>query len=267
MSTIATPDGDASPRLAGASRLGAHPQLSEAIGFDSRGEAYAEIAGARQGSRFAPVLRIDDLASPVSVALHAHARPEAQSSRDAVSVDPLDRIEDTQQLIDADRILRIVHTLNFENRGVADVATRLLLPVHERLLKSVRYDHGKHFAGVLRSLDIDPARIVIEIPPAAAAHPTLLAYVTGSYRAHGFQVAANVADAGRLLTLQSPDAPDYVVLDASSAIRGALVRPALDYAARFGLRLVFDGVADADAVAQLHGLGARYIEMAAPAHA
>ena len=65
----------------------------------------------------------------------------------------------------------------------------LFLRVHERLLKSVKYDHGKHFSSVLQRFGLPAERIVIELPAVAVAHKTFLGYLTRSYQHHGFKVA------------------------------------------------------------------------------
>ncbi len=66
--------------------------------------------------------------------------------------------------------------------------------MHERLLKSVKYDHGKHFSDVLVSFGLSPARIVIELPSPRSRTRTFLGYLTKSYQHYGFKVAGNLPE-------------------------------------------------------------------------
>ena len=66
--------------------------------------------------------------------------------------DPFERIEDDPQLVALDRMSRALHAINFfgaQRHGL------LFLRVHERLLKSVKYDHGQHFSTVLVSFGLE----------------------------------------------------------------------------------------------------------------
>ncbi len=152
-----------------------------------------------------------------------------------------DRLDDPS-LVALDRLTRALHTINFfgaHRHGL------LFLRVHERLLKSVKYDHGKHFSSILRQFGIDPAHIVIELPEAAVAHKTFLAYLTKSYQHHGFKVAAKLPDAGRILAVESDMArPDYVKMNAGLALRDCMVKALSAYAHRMHVPLIFDNVAD-----------------------
>jgi EAL domain-containing protein (putative c-di-GMP-specific phosphodiesterase class I) len=171
-------------------------------------------------------------------------------------VEALDHLDDAV-LIDADRVLRAVHAVNFFLAGRSPL---LFLPVHDRLLKSIRYDHGKHFAQLLISLGLSPARIVIEIPPASSAHKTFLGYLLRSYRSYGFKVAAYIDDAGRVLSLDSTAMPDFIVAHAHSALRDGVVRPLVRFGALTKVRVVFAGVANLDESDRLTAMGATYLE-------
>lgn len=186
---------------------------------------------------------------------HGHTR-EGADARLSLLPDVLDHLDDAV-LIDADRVLRAVHAVNFFLAGRSPL---LFLPVHDRLLKSIRYDHGKHFAQLLISLGLSPARIVIEIPPASAAHKTFLGYLLRSYRSYGFKVAAYLEDAGKVLTLDSTAMPDFVIAHAHSALRDGVVRPLVRFGALTKVRVVFAGADGADERDRLTAMGATYIE-------
>ncbi|ACR27884.1 EAL domain-containing protein [Burkholderia glumae] len=156
--------------------------------------------------------------------------------------DPFDAIADDPTLVAVDRLSRALHAINFfgpQRHGL------LFLRVHERLLKSVKYDHGKHFSTVLRSFGLSPERIVIELPAAAVAHKTFLGYLTRSYQHHGFKVADKLPDPGRILAVESDMArPDYIKMDAAIALRDGMVKALVGYAQRVRIPIIFDHVID-----------------------
>lgn len=255
----------------------ADPVLSEALRFDATGIVRAQVDGVGLGfdleTEFSQVwdvghakgrvpggMIIGERAWHASRALAPGLAGAVSDAASSLGANPLDLIDDNSMLIAADRIARAVHAVNFFLRGKSDL---LFLPVHERLLKSVRYDHGRHFASVLISLGLNPARIVIEIPPAASSHKTFFAYLLNSYRSYGFKVAANLLDAGRILSMQSSAVPDFVIVDSRLTLRDALVKPLLCYGARTGLKLVFARVTDALALDRLRLSGVQLIETSA----
>ncbi|WP_133650360.1 EAL domain-containing protein [Paraburkholderia flava] len=155
--------------------------------------------------------------------------------------DPFERIEDDTQLVALDRMSRALHSINFfgaQRHGL------LFLRVHERLLKSVRYDHGQHFSAVLVSFGLTPSRIVIELPSAAVAHRTFLGYLTKSYQHYGFKVAGNLQNAGQILSVSDMARLDFIKMDAGAALRDAMVKPLVGYANRLRIPLIFDRVTD-----------------------
>ena len=153
---------------------------------------------------------------------------------------PFDRIEDDPQLVTLDRMSRALHAINFfgaQRHGL------LFLRVHERLLKSVKYDHGRHFSTVLVSFGLNPSRIVIELPAAAVAHRTFLGYLTKSYQRYGFKVAGNLPNAGQILSVSDMARLDFIKMDAGLALRDAMVKPLVGYANRLRIPLIFNRVA------------------------
>jgi EAL domain-containing protein (putative c-di-GMP-specific phosphodiesterase class I) len=148
-------------------------------------------------------------------------------------------VESDAQLVGLDRLARAVHTINFFGAGRGSL---LFLNVHERLLKSVRYDHGRHFSTILLSFGLNPARVVIELPESAVAHKTFLGFLTKSYQSFGFKVAGNLPNAGQVTQLSDMARLDYLKIDTNVALRDSMVRPLVNYAARLKIPLVFKNV-------------------------
>ncbi|MCP3714208.1 EAL domain-containing protein [Paraburkholderia sp. CNPSo 3281] len=173
---------------------------------------------------------------------------------------PCDAFSDTlddPDLVAVDRMVRALHAINFlggQQHGL------LFLRVHERLLKSVKYDHGRHFSNVLVSFGLNPGRIVIELPAAAVAHRTFLGYLTKSYQRYGFKVAGNLPNAGQILSVSDVPRPDFVKMDAASALRDSMVKPLVSYAARLRIPLIFNRVTDAAQFEQLQQYDVRFVQ-------
>lgn len=158
-----------------------------------------------------------------------------------VPCDPFADSLSDPELVALDRMVRAMHAINFlgsKQHGL------LFLRVHERLLKSVRYDHGRHFSNVLVSFGLNPGRIVIELPPAAVAHRTFVSYLTKSYQRYGFKVAGNLPNAGQILSVADMRL-DFLKMDAGAALRDSMVKPLVTYASRLRIPLIFSRVADA----------------------
>ncbi|WP_233847469.1 EAL domain-containing protein [Paraburkholderia sp. HD33-4] len=171
--------------------------------------------------------------------------------------DPFDNIADDQQLVALDRMSRALHAINFfgpQRHGL------LFLRVHERLLKSVKYDHGRHFSSVLTSFNLSPARIVIELPAAAVAHKTFLGYLTRSYQHYGFKVAGNLSNAGQILSVSETARLDFIKMDASVALRDATVKPLVGYAGRLRVPLIFNRVMDEAQFSALQQYDVRFVQ-------
>ena len=171
--------------------------------------------------------------------------------------DPFDRIADDQQLVALDRMSRALHAINFfgaQRRGL------LFLRVHERLLKSVKYDHGRHFSSVLLSFRLNPSRVVIELPAAAVAHKTFLGYLTTSYQRYGFKVAGNLSNAGQILSVSETARLDFIKMDAAIALRDAMVKPLVGYASRLRVPLIFNRVIDEPQFLALQQYDVRFVQ-------
>jgi EAL domain-containing protein (putative c-di-GMP-specific phosphodiesterase class I) len=171
--------------------------------------------------------------------------------------DPFDRIGDDQELVALDRMSRALHAINFfgaQRHGL------LFLRVHERLLKSVKYDHGRHFSTVLMSFGLNPSRVVIELPAAAVAHKTFLGYLTKSYQHYGFKVAGNLSNAGQILSVSEAARLDFIKMDAAVALRDATVKPLVGYAGRLRIPLIFNRVMDEAQFVALQQYDVRFVQ-------
>ncbi|MBB5447856.1 MULTISPECIES: EAL domain-containing protein [unclassified Paraburkholderia] len=171
--------------------------------------------------------------------------------------DPFDNIADDQRLVALDRMSRALHAINFfgpQRHGL------LFLRVHERLLKSVKYDHGLHFSSVLTSFNLSPTRIVIELPAAAVAHKTFLGYLTRSYQHYGFKVAGNLSNAGQILSVSETARLDFIKMDAAAALRDATVKPLVGYAGRLRVPLIFNRVMDEAQFSALQQYDVRFVQ-------
>jgi EAL domain-containing protein (putative c-di-GMP-specific phosphodiesterase class I) len=235
-------------------RASTHPFLGEHLkmGTDTQsGNAIAYFDDVEIGSAYEPIfdISVHALAQSLSSAPESADRFGDELGFQAVTkqldgtqldpFDPFDHVEDDQQLVAIDRMSRAMHAVNFfgaQRHGL------LFLRVHERLLKSVRYDHGRHFSTVLISFGLNPSRVVIELPPAAVAHRTFLGYLTKSYQHYGFKVAGNLPNAGQILSVSDMARLDFIKMDAGLALRDSMVKPLVGYANRLKIPLIFNRV-------------------------
>jgi hypothetical protein len=230
------------------------------------GAAYAHFHGVEFGSAYQPIFEVGLNGIPQALS----AEPESVDRfgdelgfqaitvrRDGAPFDPFDTACDDQELVALDRLARALHAINFfgtQRHGL------LFLRVHERLLKSVKYDHGQHFSSVLVSFGLNPARVVIELPSAAVAHRTFLGYLTKSYQHYGFKVAGNLPNAGHILSLSDMARLDFIKIDSGAVLRDSMVKPLVSYASRLRIPLIFDRVVDEAQFDALQQYGARYVQ-------
>jgi EAL domain-containing protein (putative c-di-GMP-specific phosphodiesterase class I) len=243
--------------------LGEHLALGEGIHHDS---AIARVDGFELASSYEPIfdISVHALAQSLSSAPDSAERFgdelgfQAMTLRlDGEPFDPFDRVEDDPQLVALDRMSRALHAINFfgtQRHGL------LFLRVHERLLKSVKYDHGRHFSTVLVSFGLNPSRIVIELPAAAVAHRTFLGYLTKSYQRYGFKVAGNLPNAGQILSVSDMARLDFIKMDAGLALRDAMVKPLVGYANRLRIPLIFNRVASEAQFELLQQYDVRFVQ-------
>ena len=175
----------------------------------------------------------------------------------SVPCDPFGDSVEGPELVALDRMVRALHAINFlgsKQHGL------LFLRVHERLLKSVKYDHGRHFSNVLVSFGLNPGRIVIELPAAAVAHRTFVGYLTKSYQRYGFKVAGNLPNPGQILAVSDMARLDFVKMDAGTALRDSMVKPLMTYASRLRIPLIFNRVTDAAQFDLLQQYDVRFVQ-------
>ncbi|CAM2141186.1 EAL domain-containing protein [Pararobbsia alpina] len=246
-----------------------HPQLAGALHAGENGSVEASAQGVELSSEY---LAIYDLASYASsgapamsgvgefgdeVGFEAKLKARDSATGQILSLpDLFATIRDDQQLVSLDRLARALHAINFFGQHRNGL---LFLNVHERLLKSVRYDHGRYFSLVLLSFGLNPGRIVIEIPEAASAHKTFLGYLTKSYQSYGFKVAGNLSNAGQILSA-AESRLDFVKIDTSAAIRDSMVKPLVGYANRLKVPLIFKRIRDEAQFRLLRQYDVRYVE-------
>ncbi len=246
--------------------LGEHLRLGAGLRSDS---AVAHYESLELGSAYEPIfdISVHALAQSLSSAPESADRFGDELGFQAITqqldgtqvdtFDPFEHIADDQVLVALDRMSRAIHAINFfgaQRHGL------LFLRVHERLLKSVRYDHGRHFSTVLISFGLNPSRIVIELPPAAVAHRTFLGYLTKSYQHYGFKVAGILPNAGQILSVSDMARLDFIKMDAGAALRDAMVKPLVGYANRLRIPLIFNRVATEAQFDQLQQYDVRFVQ-------
>ncbi|MCF2134747.1 MULTISPECIES: EAL domain-containing protein [Mycetohabitans] len=248
-----------------------HPYFAERVLLHAGATAHGRHNGLELTSQYQPIFDVGSRGFAQSLAADAHAADRFgddigyQARTQAASAgaertpvrDPFDSTVDDQDLVALDRLSRLVHAINFfgvQRSGL------LFLNVHERLLKSVKYDHGRHFSTVLVSLGLNPARVVIELPEMAVAHRTFLGYLTKSYQSYGFKVAGNLPNAGQILSVSDMARLDFIKMNSGSALRDAVVKPLVSYASRLKIPLIFTHVMDEAQFELLQQYDVRYVQ-------
>lgn len=173
-------------------RLRLNPRGAD-LWVDAAGAVRGRVLDAEVGSLFEPVFAPDG--TEVAAQALAQVRPfEGGATEPVAAGEPtpwklFSRALSPDDLVAFDRRCRTVHTLNFFARPGPE--RDLYLRVHDRLLTAVADLHGRAFKRVLDSLGIPTRRVIIELPPTATAHTSLLSHVIANYRLAGFRVALN----------------------------------------------------------------------------
>jgi EAL domain-containing protein (putative c-di-GMP-specific phosphodiesterase class I) len=251
------------------SNAAAHPFLGAHIALDDREQrslAVANYHGVTLASAYEPIFDVGTHSFPQTLS----ASPESAERfgdelgmqaltlvSDSASCDPFAQIGDDRELVELDRLSRALHAFNFFG---AQRPGLLFLRVHERLLKSVKYDHGLHFSSVLIDFGLNPSRIVIELPAAAVAHKTFLGYLTKSYQHYGFKVAGNLPNAGQIMSVSEMARLDFIKMDAAAALRDSVVKHLVGYASRLRIPLIFSHVADEAQFDALQQFDVRFVQ-------
>lgn len=128
---------------------------------------------------------IHNLASGQVVAHQADARCDCPD-RDAPAL--FDDIRNGLALVQLDRLVRTLHTLNFL-RQQQFTGGYLHLTVHPRHLASVPCRHGLVFEAILKRCGLSPEDIVLEINPDPALPLWHLKEAITNYRQRGYRIA------------------------------------------------------------------------------
>ncbi len=247
-------------------RAAENPALREHVSLDeSEGVAFACFRKVRLQSAYQPIFDVSMSGMQTLWSSPGQADRfgdelgfQALTERaDGLAFDPFDTACDDHDLVTLDRLARTLHAINFfgaQRHGM------LFLRVHERLLKSVKYDHGQHFSSVLSAFGLSPARVIIELPSAAVAHRTFLGYLTNSYQRFGFKVAGNLPNAGHILSVCDMARLDFIKIDGGPVLRDQMAKPLIAYANKLGIPLIFDRVATEAQFDALSQFGARFVQ-------
>lgn len=246
-------------------RAASHPFLGDRIRLSGGKTALGNFNGADFTSSYLPIFDVGMvgltqslIASPDSADRFGdEVGFEAVARLTSACGDIFARVEDDTQLVTLDRLSRALHAINFFGAAHSGL---LFLNVHERLLKSIKYDHGRHFSTVLLSFGLNPSRIVIELPEAAVAHRTFLGYLAKSYQSFGFKVAGNLPNAGQILSVSDMVRLDFIKIDTASALRDSMVKPLVGYASRLKIPLIFKRVNDEAQFRMLQQYDVRFVQ-------
>ena len=162
--------------------------------------------GVQLGSEFKSVFRDDD-----SILLGYRAIPVAEYQGVPITESDLfSRASETEQVVELDRLFRVVHVLNFLHRYPSEV--RLFLPVHEGLFSNIFSNYGSAFRKIVNSLGLLSTKIVLEIPPQLAYDRQRVSFVAQNYHLNGFEVCVQVDSLQALEQLSEVTLIDYVRL-------------------------------------------------------
>jgi len=218
-------------------------------------QAESEFAGIRLTSVFQAV---HDLQAQEVVGHSAWVRP----SRDGADLAPADLFEASRpdgDIVRADRLCRLLHAATYHAGNAR--ATRLLVPVHPRLLESVTADHGRAYREALGGMGLGKTRIVICLPDPSHLRTMSLGYLIGSYRLHGFEIGVKLRDAGMLNDLLARTRPNLVLLDYRQyAGNTGAMSAAVKAATRAGSQVVFTRLETPEALAEVRGAGAILVQ-------
>lgn len=214
----------------------------------TRMAAENEFAGMRLKSVFQG---LHDLQAQAVVGHSAWIRP----SRDGEAV-PADELFDPARsdadIVRIDRLCRLMHAASYH--GPAPRETRLIVPVHPRLLETVTADHGRAYREALDGMGLGAAKVVICLPDPSHLRTMSLGYLIGSYRLHGFEIAVRLREAAMLPDLLARTRPNLVLLDIAQ-FPGPKAAGAVKAAARAGSQPVFIKIESAETLAQVRAAG------------
>jgi EAL domain-containing protein (putative c-di-GMP-specific phosphodiesterase class I) len=229
----------------------ATPEVEEMSEARPGWQADCEFAGLRLKSAFQA---IHDLEAGAVVGHSARVR----AYRDSEAVPPLQLFDEARpdtEIVRLDRLCRVLHATNYHADGRQP--TRLLVPVHPRLLESVTADHGRVYRDTLNGSGLSGARIVICLPDPSHLRTMSLGYLIGSYRLHGFEIAVHLRHAGGLKDLLARTRPTFILLDSRQFDDPLAMAGAIGAAQEAGSRPVFTKVETDTLAEQIRTLGGK----------
>lgn len=183
----------------------------------------------------------------------ASVRPQRDGEPVAIA-DLFHQGHSDHDIVRADRMCRMLHAASYH--APAPRPTRLMVPVHARLLESVTADHGRAYREALEGIGLGQAPIVICLPDPSHLRTMSLGYLIGSYRLHGFEIAVRLRDASALTDLLARTRPTYVLIDHQQYPEPARMAVAVKAAEQAGTKPVFLKLETAEQVAQVRAAGA-----------
>ncbi|MDB5805554.1 MAG: hypothetical protein JWN73_2876 [Betaproteobacteria bacterium] len=211
----------------------------------------SEFAGMRLTSVFQG---LHDLRAGRVVGHTASVRPQREGAEVPVT-ELFDPARADQDIVRIDRLCRMAHAAAYH--APAPRPTRLLVPVHARLLDTVTADHGRAYREALDDAGLGQAPVVICLPDPTHLRTMSLGYLIGSYRLHGFEIAVRLRDARGLEDLLARTRPTFVLIDHNQyAGQAARMASAVKASEQAGTKPVFIKLESAEQVAQVRAAGA-----------
>lgn len=156
--------------------------LDDSVKWDSEGFAVGRFHRASLSSVFQPIV---ELRSRTTVAYEGLVR--CYLAEDLAPWGLFSLASDAGNLVVLDRLCRTLHVIDFFLG--AGQQFRLHLNVHPRHLQALAGNHGRAFAGLLRSLSLLPQQVVLEFHEAANRDRAALVDAVGNFHSHGFGIA------------------------------------------------------------------------------
>jgi EAL domain-containing protein (putative c-di-GMP-specific phosphodiesterase class I) len=211
----------------------------------------SEFAGMRLTSVFQA---LHDLRAGCVFGHTASVRPQRDGEPVAIT-DLFHQGHSDHDIVRADRLCRLLHAASYHANAQRN--TRLLVPVHARLLETVTASHGLAYREALEEAGLNHAPIVVCLPDPSHLRTMSLGYLIGSYRLHGFEIAVRLRDARNLPDLLARTRPTYVLVDHQEyAGEPARMAAAVKMAETAGTRTVFLKIETAEEAARVRAAGA-----------
>jgi len=122
------------------------------------------------------------------------------------------RASETDGVVELDRLIRVVHVLNFLHRHPSEA--RLFLPVHEGLFSSISSNYGLAFRKIVNSLGLISTKIVLELPAQLADDRQRVSFIAQNYHLNGFEICIQADSLQAIEELAKATLIDYARLSA-----------------------------------------------------